>query len=303
MKKLFKAYITILLIFFSSAGICEEVSQKLLLAEQLIRCTARIEAKTAVGVNIGTGFFFSFFKSPDKYIPTIVTCKHVVKGAMSGMLFFTILQKDKPLSENRDYIPINIKDFESSWISHPDPKVDLCIMPIAFILKELREKKKEILIMNINASFFPSEFDLKDIGPLENIVFIGYPIGIWDSINNFPIARQGVLATDVKVDYENRKEFMIDAACFPGSSGSPVFLFNNGVFLKQSKLMKGNRLRFLGVLYGGPQYTAEGTIVIKNIPTKLEPRIQSLIPTNLGLVIKAELLMDFEALLNKGLQE
>jgi len=146
---------------------------------------------------------------------------------------------------------------------------------------------------------FLSKDDLADVGPLQDIVLIGYPIGVWDSKNNLPIARQGVLATDPSVDYEGKKEFMIDAACFPGSSGSPVLLFNQGSYSTRSGITVGNRLKFLGIVYGGPQYTTEGKIIIKNIPTKLEPRVRNMIPANMGLVLKSTLLDDFEKPLKK----
>lgn len=59
---------------------------------------------------------------------------------------------------------------------------------------------------------------------------IGYPNGLWDSQNNLPIIRRGITATSVKKDYNGKKEFLIDAAVFPGSSGSPVFIFNEGSY-------------------------------------------------------------------------
>jgi len=59
---------------------------------------------------------------------------------------------------------------------------------------------------------------------------VGYPVGIWDSANNMPVIRRGITATHPGKDYEGKSEFMIDAACFPGSSGSPVFLFNLGSY-------------------------------------------------------------------------
>ena len=49
-----------------------------------------------------------------------------------------------------------------------------------------------------------------------------------DEVNNKPVVRKGITATDIRLDYNGRKEFLIDAACFHGSSGSPVFLRKMG---------------------------------------------------------------------------
>ena len=57
---------------------------------------------------------------------------------------------------------------------------------------------------------------------VEDVLMIGYPNGLWDTTHNMPIIRRGTIATDIKLDYNEKKEFVIDAACFPGSSGSPV---------------------------------------------------------------------------------
>ena len=65
-----------------------------------------------------------------------------------------------------------------------------------------------------------------------------------------------------------KKEFLIDAACFPGSSGSPVLICNVGAYRdKQGNLNLGSsRVLFVGVLYAGPQLTVTGDIRIVSVP-------------------------------------
>ncbi len=89
---------------------------------------------------------------------------------------------------------------------------------------------------------------------------------------------------------------MIDAACFPGSSGSPVFLYNIGGWATRTGdiVMGGARVKLLGVLYGGPQHTATGEIRIVNVPTRDAPVAISRIPNNLGLIIKSSCLTEFD---------
>jgi hypothetical protein len=127
---------------------------------------------------------------------------------------------------------------------------------------------------------------------------IGYPNGLWDSVHNMPIFRRGITATHPRLDWNGKPEFLIDAACFPGSSGSPVFLLNEGGYFSRGGLRLGSgRLKLLGVLYAGPQHTVEGEIKIVNVPIQNKPIALSAIPNNLGIVIRSTALKDIEAAL------
>ena len=129
---------------------------------------------------------------------------------------------------------------------------------------------------------------MSDLTQLEDIVMIGYPNGLWDSKNNMPIFRRGVTASHPRFDWNGRKEFLIDAACFPGSSGSPVLLYNEGSYPRKSGgIALGSRLYLLGILYAGPQHTVTGEIEIVPIQTIRKAVSIATIPNNLGMVIKS----------------
>lgn len=131
---------------------------------------------------------------------------------------------------------------------------------------------------------------------MDDITMIGYPKGIWDEANNFPVFRKGITATNPKYNWNNKKEFLIDCACFPGSSGSPVLLINMGGYFTRSGLTLGStRVKLLGILYAGPQHTATGEIEIVDVPITQRLVLISRIPNNLGIVIKSELLKDFDS--------
>jgi len=95
-------------------------------------------------------------------------------------------------------------------------------------------------------------------------------------------------------------------ACFPGSSGSPVILLNEGSFLDHIRggmVLGGSRLLLLGILYAGPQFTAEGDIVTIDIPTRAERAARIPVPMNLGMVIRSDRLLDFEEPLRRKLDQ
>ena len=111
---------------------------------------------------------------------------------------------------------------------------------------------------------------------------------------------KGVLATNYKYDWNGKKEFLIDAACFPGSSGSPVMLFDIGSYSTREGITISDRIKLLGVLYASPQHTVKGKLQIVEVPTQA---VSVAGPNNLGIIIKSEELNAFASLLrniNKG---
>ncbi len=266
-------------------------------SEQLAYTTVRIECDTPEGMSTGTGFYFGFCETENNNIPAIVTNRHVVAGSTSGRFHIH-------LSGNLDtgptsHIRFEVPEFEKHWIGHPDPNVDLCVMPIASLMRNSEKQGKKLFFIKLGQEELPSAGELANLMAVEDVVMVGYPNGIWDHVNNMPIFRRGTTATHPNADYCGRKEFMIDAACFPGSSGSPVLLYNLGSYVDKNGTtnMGSSRIKLLGVLYAGPQHTATGEIVIQNLPTVAKPISISRIPNNLGLIIKAERLRDFEAVL------
>ena len=63
-----------------------------------------------------------------------------------------------------------------------------------------------------------------------------------------PIIRRGITASPVWNDFDNTPSFLVDAGVFPGSSGSPVFILNQGSYATKDGISLGNRLLFLGVI-------------------------------------------------------
>jgi hypothetical protein len=267
-------------------------------SEQLSYATVRIECDTPGGTSTGTGFYFRFCEKADLFVPAIVTNRHVIQGSTTGR--FHIHLAAGPDCVPSTHTRFDVPDFEKHWIGHPDSAVDLCVMPIAPLPRFSEQQGRQLFFKSLGQELIPKQAELTDLMAIEEIVMVGYPNGIWDHINNMPVFRRGVTATHPNTDYCGRKEFMIDAACFPGSSGSPVLLYNFGNYSdRKGNTIIGTRIRLLGVLFAGPQHTATGEIVIANIPTTAKPVAISRIPNNLGLVIKAERLMEFDGVLNK----
>ncbi|WP_458746460.1 serine protease family protein [Candidatus Nitrosocosmicus sp. T] len=123
-----------------------------------------------------------------------------------------------------------IPNFEELWIDHPNPLIDLFISPVGYYVDQLNINEFLPHYSTMEKSLIPSEEQFKDFTPLEDIMMIGYPNGLWDSENNLPIVRRGITATSISTDYNGKKGFLIDSAVYPGSSGSPIFMFNEGSY-------------------------------------------------------------------------
>lgn len=271
------------------------------IADQLAYSTVRISCTKKDGKNsVGTGFLFDFAFEKNSTAPVIVTNRHVVEGALVGDFLLTEAAKDgTPSREN--FMPIRLDAFESFWLKHPSRDVDLCAMPIAPLIREAQRAGKQLFYRTLAENLVAKRDFLAELSPLDEVVMVGYPVGIWDSSNNQPVFRKGVAATAPEIDYQGRKEFMIDIACFPGSSGSPVLVFNVGGYSTKSGNIHlgGMRLKLLGVLYAGPQMSVEGKIQVLPIPTTTKAISMSSIPVNLGLVIKAERILEFRQILEE----
>jgi len=273
-----------------------ELPQRRSPSELLVYSTVRIECDyDSGGRGTGTGFFFNFARRGQGCVPTIVTNKHVVDGASKGVFHIHLRDTSGQPSITQSE-KFNFDNFQSLWVLHPDPAVDLCVMPIAGLLEQADRNGRSLGFIPLDISLIPTDQELAQFTPLEEVLMIGYPNGIWDSRNNMPILRRGVTATHPAVEYDGRREFMIDVACFPGSSGSPVMLYNTGGYYMPNGgfALGGTRIKLLGVLYAGPQHTATGELQIVTVPTSQDVRPVSRIPNNLGLVIQASRLRHFE---------
>ena len=266
--------------------------------DKLTHSTVRIECTDANGnISSGTGFFFGFLKKGDEVIPAVVTNKHVINGAVKGAFNLT-LKGDNGEPLLGQHLRIEFDNFEAQCIKHPEEDVDLAIFLAGPILNQAKQPGQEPFYTTLDEGIVPPEALYEQISSMEDIVMIGYPNGIWDSKHNLPLIRKGITATHPKYDFNGKPEFLIDAACFPGSSGSPVFLVNLGMhFDKKGNTQVGTRLGLLGVLYAGPQHTAQGDVHIVPVPTSQKSVSVSSIPNNLGMVIQVKKIKDFEPIL------
>ena len=186
------------------------------LAESLQHVTCLV--KTDVGS--GTGFIYDIADHGNFSCPMLVTNRHVIDGSTDTFFRMTTCNADgtPDFGKHVDFkIPTN------AWRTHPKADIDLAMAPIAGLLNQAAESGRKPYFIPIPSDLIADDAYLKNMDAIENIVMIGYPTGIFDEANNLPVIRRGITASRIGLRYNERPEFLIDCACFPGSSGSPVF--------------------------------------------------------------------------------
>ncbi|MDO8716440.1 MAG: serine protease [Dehalococcoidales bacterium] len=184
-------------------------------------------------------FATGFFVSADG-ISHLVTAKHVVIDSTTHKtkedIVVFINRKDNARIE-----PLSIKALQerdkTHWIFHSNDMVDIAIIPFPFNYTE-----HDVAIIPETAFLNTTDF-----AELYDVFFLSYQPGIQEESRINPIIRAGAVSR-INEDLS----FYIDAAAFPGNSGSPVFLTpsgwrfgdDGGVILGQDKIAG----RFIGLV-------------------------------------------------------
>ncbi len=238
------------------------------LAEQLLYSTVKLTSSFQGNITgTGTGFFSTFNRTNNSISPVIITNNHVVQGSDKIHLKCHIRDNNSNVPSGR-FLDINIS-LHDSVVQHPDLNIDLCAISFGAILNQAVANGTPIFNSTIEMDLIPDLSEWQYFDAIEEVTMIGCPNGLSDDTNNLPLVRKGITASNPSKPYNGKQEFVIDMACFPGSSGSPIFLYNpNGYFDRQSNLfrMGEQRLRLLGILYAGPQVTNSGNIILANPP-------------------------------------
>lgn len=286
------------LIFFSNSL---NAQTSMHITEQLVNGTIIIENKNSKGeFSTGTGFFFNFIfesGSDTNSVMAIITNKHVVEDASQLVLLFKEKDIKTGLPKDGAALPFTVVDVPNFIINHPSKDVDLCAILIQPMLTILSEKKRDPFIVALSEREIPKKEIWENLLPIEQVIMVGYPNGLFDEKNILPIVRTGITATNPGKDFNGKKEFLVDIAAFPGSSGSPVFILNqNGYSDKQGNTIFGLRFLFIGILYAGPTAKILGDVVDVKMTLPNDKTVISRIPMNLGLIIRSEELSNLKSL-------
>lgn len=256
-----------------------------------------------------TGFIFTF-KINNLLFPILVTNRHFAEGVSSiDKLDFSKKEFRQQLVtklhlENDETVEI---DINVNW--HLHSKEDLCFLPLMEIYNYVQTKTgKKLFYITLSEDNIPTKEQLDSLSAIEDVVMVGYPNGLYDEAHNLPIFRKGITSSHPGIDYNGKRHALVDMACLPGSSGSPIFLLNEGMYHdKKGNTIIGNRLYFLGIENAMPQRMSL-SVFKKSISNIFPYRVSYDLTDeyavaddlNLGYYIKSSELNEFKELIIKA---
>jgi trypsin-like peptidase len=217
------------------------------LSTQLLFTTVPIWTELANGGRqSATAFVYNvpIPSKPDQSVPLLITNHHVVQGAKRALVEFVESDGGKPVRERR----VRVEFDQKMTAQYVNAELDVAAIPLGPVLNQLQEAGKPAFFRSITPEIIPTAEVLAKLAAVEEILFIGYPSGLRDETNSNPLVRRGITATPVWNDFQGRPSFLVDAGVFPGSSGSPVFILNQGSYATAEGISIGNRLLFLGMI-------------------------------------------------------
>lgn len=262
-------------------------------ADRLYFTTARLIGLSGDRVRVGTGFFYVVrvraLDNPEQLgeVAFLVTNKHIVEGGKDRLTVGMIKNSPDDLPALGEASVVNLSP-DCGWTFHPEKPVDVAVLPFNDVEQMLQTTGQAPYYAGVPALLAPSEETLRlRMNSIEEVVFVGYPSAIHDTKNLTPIIRRGITATPPEVDYCGQPAFLVDAAVFPGSSGSPVFILDRGTWQgRDGNVNIGHRTLILGIVAAVHSRTIEAEVRELPATTKAKTGISLEDPLNLGIVYK-----------------
>ena len=256
----------------------------------VVRITAGVLADPSKA-SYGTGFCYAFQFENGQNVPMVISNKHV----LSNRPWLSFALADTGPDGRRKLGPaidVRISQGTLPVIDHPDPDVDLAMIPLNPLVQIAAQQGRTASTVCLQSNNALPAAEIVDLHAASQVLMVGFPNGLMDATNNLPVVRRGVLATPLSADYQGRPDFAVDIAAFGGSSGSPVFAFFDGLREQGGSMVMGGRsFHFIGVLHSGPVMDAQGILVQRPVPTEAVPITQLML--NIGICAKARLIDDF----------
>ena len=267
------------------------------ITEKLTYAVVKIDTTKSDGKKYtATGFFFKFFGKAD----ALITNKHVMKDCTLCSFDLCELGDDGiPIDEKSHTITIN--DPLDLCVMHPDSDVDLCCINIWPAMEKLQKERKKVFFISLNARLIPNQSRINNFAALEDIVMIGCPKGLYDNYNHKPIIRSGITSTHLKNNYRGKKEFLVDVASLQGSSGSPIFIIDNGYRFEGDAVNISNQcdVYFVGIFCRLHEY--KGGMDSEDVDNTPEHYVK--LPMHIGIAVKSSEIFVLEDIVKKIYKE
>lgn len=256
----------------------------------------------------GTGFFYQITHPSANHAKVLIlTNKHVVRGAAVVRFVLSAAPAIADLDDSHqprgrvDHAIVH--PLAGNLVEHPDPEIDLCGIDITIPFGRVLQSGQQLRSMALTSDWLLDAADRKCMPDFQQTLVIGYPNGLWDSFNNMPIARRGTTATHALARYAGKREFLVDVAAFPGSSGSPVFAYETPMYrLADGSFSPGTKAALIGVVWGVIERTVEGEMKAVEIPAALSHIPVLKTSLNLAIALHADAVLEIDEIVFPGIK-
>lgn len=254
--------------------------------------------RIAVGEDaIATGFFASLPDATKDWF--LVTCSHVLDDLAPDATLVIHGPGHGGIASQFMIWPlaVAVPTSVSAWRRFDDIDVAILRLPMGHPVTSM------LRVVAFHPAHFPTHETLERLFAVEEITMVGCPYGYWDSVHGFPIFRRGITASHPAIDHSGKAEGLVDVASFPGSSGSPVLVLNEGIIPVKTDAriaVKGNprgpgisagqRMMLLGMLTSAPHYVAAGHL--EGVDGDIGIRPVQHHALHLGVYVKARVILD-----------
>lgn len=182
----------------------------------------------------------------------VVTNKHVIEGKPSCPVVRMNLRH--PGSGLERTLVLDFK--KSDWVTDPSNDLAVCMLPPDF-----NPTIVEFSVITRDFLMTEKEFREQDIGPGDNVVYVGRFVGHAGRYENMPSVRFGNISMNpnerepIMYDTDDATRmsqvgFLVEARSRSGYSGSPVFTLNQHVVNNKRAVIPWMDMRLLGVDWG-----------------------------------------------------
>ncbi|WP_285660435.1 hypothetical protein [Paenarthrobacter ureafaciens] len=142
--------------------------------------------------NVGTCLIVDLEVVPGSLTPVLVTNRHVLEHAVEISIHLTASEGPRKVALGHT-VQVRM-ELEGDRFFSTDDDVDIAIIPFGAVLREFEEQYPgyKPFWRSLPVSEFPSEEEYASLDALEDVFFLGFPDGRWDSVNQTPIIRRGV---------------------------------------------------------------------------------------------------------------
>lgn len=236
--------------------------------EKALYGTFRLTSRNILSgeMQFGTGFILNFKSDGEGTADVLITTRSMIEGAEDLQIHLHEAKHTNMIKHpTGNIIDFCLDGLKEAWFYHPNLEVDLCCLPFVIINCELSDRGQKIITESIEITSVVTDEKLnEELSPINDAYVYGFPNGVTDEKNYFPLILHGKTASHPGLDLNGKPLGALNMTFLPGIVGSPVMLHKGSSVFETDKVMQPI---LLGVVFGGAVMNLKNEIETKSIST------------------------------------